>query len=311
MAEFVIDANTFGAFYQNVGNNGEDDIVTVNIGPGFSGTITVDSQPADGEIDRTVVNLPDGWSLQVDNLNEEPGEDPSFKDWSYEVLNSDGIPVGTLSIRSNDIVGVPCLARGTLIETDRGLLPVEELAPGMMVATRDHGLQPVRWIGSVALDGLRLQRHPNLRPIRIRAGALGHGLPAANTLMSPQHRVLIRSRIVQRMFDVPEVLVAAKQLLGMDGIEVAEDVGEVEYHHILFDRHEVITANGMLTESLFTGAEALKSLSAAAREEIFTLFPDLGEAAPAPGARPFVRGHRARKMAARHRQNRIPLAARA
>lgn len=43
---------------------------------------------------------------------------------------------------------VPCFARGTLIATDRGQVPVEDLARGDRVVTSDHGFQKVRWIGS-------------------------------------------------------------------------------------------------------------------------------------------------------------------
>src|SRR5690606_24870473 len=116
-----------------------------------------------------------------------------------------------------------------------------------------------------------------LRPIRIRAGALGNGTPSSDLVLSPQHRVLVRSRIAQKMFGATEVLVAARQLLLLDGIDIATDLTEVEYFHMLFDRHEVVISNGALTESLYTGAQALQAVGKAARDEIFTLFPQLGE----------------------------------
>lgn len=308
MADFTINADGFGAFYQNVGNNGTDDQVTVNIGPGFSGTITVDSQPADGEIDNTTVNLPEGWTLQVDNLAEDGGEDPSFKDWSYEVLNADGLAVGTLSIRSNDIQGVPCFCAGTLIETPDGPVPVERLEAGDSVLTRDHGAQVLRWIGGTRLSRLHLLRAPHLRPIRIRAGALGQGVPATDLLVSPQHRMLVRSAIARRMFDTDEVLVAAKQLLMLDGIDIADDLAEVGYFHLLFDRHEIVIANGAETESLYTGAEALQALGRAEMEEIMALAPMLGKAGHQPvAARLLPSGRKARKLAMRHLQHHRPL----
>lgn len=55
------------------------------------------------------------------------------------------------------------------------------------------------------------------------------------------------------MFGTDEVLVAAKQLLQLDGIDIATDVERVDYYHILFDRHEVMILNGAETESLYTG----------------------------------------------------------
>ncbi len=198
----------------------------------------------------------------------------------------------------------PCFARGTLIETDRGAVAIEELTEGDLVMTRDNGLQPIRWIGNRALSAEVLFANDKLRPIRIRAGALGRGLPTSDLLVSPQHRVLVRSHIAQKMFGAPEVLVAAKQLCQIDGIDIAYDMASVEYFHMLFDRHEVVISNGAETESLFTGPEALKAVGPAAAEEIFAIFPELRDRDYTPvAARPLVSGRMGRKLAVRHAQN--------
>ena len=94
------------------------------------------------------------------------------------------------------------------------------------------------------------------------------------------------------------------------GIDTAGAAQPVEYFHLLFDRHEVIVANGAETESLYTGPEALKLVSQAARAEILTLFPELATRDYAPSAaRVLVSGRQARKLAVRHLQNRKPLVA--
>ena len=199
---------------------------------------------------------------------------------------------------------IPCFARGTMILTDNGLRAIEDLAEGDLVMTRDNGLQPLRWIGSVRVSAARLAAQPALRPVRIAAGALGAGTPEQDLLVSPQHRILIRSRIAQRMFGTSEVLVAAKQLLTIDGVDIADMADGVEYFHMLFDRHEVVFSNGAETESLYTGAEALKSVGAAACEEIFALFPELRDSDNIPeGARFLASGRQGRKLAMRHLQN--------
>lgn len=199
---------------------------------------------------------------------------------------------------------VLCFGRGTLIETDRGLVAVEDLRVGDMVVTRDNGLQPIRWIGSLVLTSAALATRANLRPIRIRAGALGANSPSADLIVSPQHRVLVRSKVAVKMFGADEILVAAKQLLNLDGIDIAEDLAEVEYYHFMFDDHQVVLSNGAETESLFTGPEALKSVGHAARREILDLFPDLAELdyEPVP-ARMIPSGRKARKLVMRHLQN--------
>lgn len=209
----------------------------------------------------------------------------------------------------------PCFAGGTRIATARGEVAIEDLAEGDLVLTRDHGPQPLRWIGSTEVSQLRLVKQPKLRPIRIAAGALGFdsegaALPHRDLTVSPQHRILVRSKIAEKMFGEAEVLVPAKQLLQLPGVDIAEEVQPVVYFHLLFDRHEVIFANGAETESLYTGPEALKALPCAAREEILTLFPELAQRDYTPSAaRVLVSGRQARKLALRHVQNHKALVA--
>lgn len=195
-----------------------------------------------------------------------------------------------------------CFARGTMLQTDTGPRPIEELKAGDMVQTKDRGLQPISWIGSRAISARQLQASPHLRPICIAKGALGDGVPSADLVVSPQHRVLVRSKIAQKMFGTQEVLVAAKQLLQVNGVDIMDvsDAG-VEYYHVLFAQHEIVLSNGAETESLYTGAEALKTISKSARAEIFNLFPELQDADyQAIGARALVSGRKGRALATRH-----------
>ena len=198
----------------------------------------------------------------------------------------------------------PCFVRGTMIRTPDGNRPVETLARGDLVVTADHGPQRVALAMSVVLTPAELARQPALRPIRIGAGALGPCRPAQDFLVSPQHRILVRSKIALRMFGASEILVAAKQLLSVDGIDVDDSLQEVEYFHILFDRHEVIFANDAQAESLYTGPEGLKGIGQAALDEIFTLFPDLNTCSdPTVPARMLVPGRLGRQLARRHAGN--------
>lgn len=176
-----------------------------------------------------------------------------------------------------------------------GEVAAGELEVGELVETRDSGLQAIRWIGTRRLGAAALVANLNLGPIRIYKGALGAGLPSTDLLVSPQHRSLVRSQIAQRKFGTDEVLVAAKQRSQSDGIEVAHYRHEVTYVHFLLNAHRIVLANGGETESLFTGAEALKSVGPAARKEIFAIFPKLAS------------GGLCRKLPSPHVQNNKPL----
>ena len=151
---------------------------------------------------------------------------------------------------------------------------VEDLEPGDRVITRDNGIQQIRWAGRRSVTGAELAQAPQLKPVLIRQGALGHGLPERDMLVSPQHRVLIANEKTQLFFEESEVLVAAKHLVGLEGIEIV-DPSEVTYIHVLFDRHEVILSDGAWTESFQPGDQTLGAMGAAQREEILALFPEL------------------------------------
>ncbi|WP_232616908.1 Hint domain-containing protein [Celeribacter baekdonensis] len=225
---------------------------------------------------------------------------------SITVGTWDGVEYGSGSVSANDDQAVVvCFTSGTQFKTLYGEVMIEDIQVGDMILTLDHGYQPVRWIGSRTLSATELGTSPNLRPISIRAGALGYALPEQDLIVSPQHRVLVRSQVAERMFGTKEVLVAAKHLVALDGIEVAANMTEVTYWHFLFDQHQIVFSNGAATESLFTGAEALKAVSPEAREEIFTIFPGL-RADPEAGTaavRLLVPGRRARKLAERIKCN--------
>ncbi len=220
--------------------------------------------------------------------------------------DADAVVYDSWSITGASIM--PCFVSGTLISTPNGDRVVEDFCGGDLIITRDDGVQVLRWTGSRALSRRQLDLNPLLFPIRISAGALGSGLPTRDILVSPQHRVLVSSKISARMFYQREVLVAAKHLTALDGIEIETDITQVTYHHLLFDTHQLLWSNGTWTESLFLGQQALRSLPAAAVEEIYSLFPEFcGNTPPLSTVRTVIPGRLARNLVRRHKTNEKPL----
>lgn len=106
----------------------------------------------------------------------------------------------------------------------------------------------------------------------------------------------------------PEVLVAAKHLVPLDGVDIVDDGAPVTYVHFLCDTHEVVFANGAPSETLYTGPQALKSVSPDALTEILTIFPELSDINyKALAARNIADGRKGRRLAVRHRKNRKAL----
>lgn len=192
---------------------------------------------------------------------------------------------------------VTCYVCGTRILTPDGETCIEQLSVGDLVSTRDNGPQAIRWIGVSTVPAMG-----KLAPVRISRGAMGNNIPARDLYVSRQHRMLLISKVAERMFGTPEVLVPAIKLVGMPGVELDERATDVTYYHLLLDRHEVIYAEGAPSESFLTGPHALATLNKDTAEELEMLFPGVLNDA-ASSARPIVQDKRLKDLLDRHGRN--------
>ncbi|OAN75480.1 hypothetical protein A8B78_15805 [Jannaschia sp. EhC01] len=185
-----------------------------------------------------------------------------------------------------------CFTRGTHILTPAGEKRVEDLCVGDRIVTRDHGVQPIRWIGATHLPANALAARPDLRPVRIKAGALGPNTPVRDLSLSRQHRVLVRDWRADLLFGSPDgVLTPAFTLINDTDIGVDLGADGVEYFHIAFDTHEVIYSEGLETESFHPAADTVSVLSEPQRDELYAIFPQLEEGlATMPAARIGLKG---------------------
>jgi len=194
---------------------------------------------------------------------------------------------------------LPCFTRGTLILTAAGEIAIEDLKVGDLIHTRDRGLQPIRWIGSSTLNHRQLLVQQHLLPIRIRAHTFGRDLPARDLVVSPQHRIVLEGWEIELQFGMEEVLASAKSLLGKGAIETAFDCQHVEYFHMMFDQHEIVTSEGLSTESFLVGDTIRDTMDVAQLHEILELFPELAdndEAMNSVPVRPISRTYEVRSL---------------
>jgi len=266
------------------GGTGADSIVA-----GAGDTVT--GGEADAAIDVLDITGQGTTQIIYDPLNSENG--------TVNFLDAFGTITGSLSFTGIESV-VACFTPGSLIGTARGPVAVQALAVGDLVVTRDHGLQAIRWIGSRHLGAARLARDPALQPILIRRGALGPGCPNRDMMVSPQHRMLIRSAMAELWFGEPDVLVRALHLTALPGVAM-QAVAQVTYLHLMFDRHEIIRADGTWTESFQPGERCLGGIDGDQRDELLAIFPTLADTARTtafPAARPTLKAYETRVLLA-------------
>lgn len=150
--------------------------------------------------------------------------------------------------------------RGTRITMAGGRqVPIEEIRPGDRVLTRDSGVQVVRWTG---LQTLRASGA--FAPITIAAGTLNN---TGDLVVSPNHRLFVYQRIDALRAGRKEVLVRADLLVNGTSV-TREEGGFVDYFQILFDKHEIIYAEGIAAESLFVDTTTTPALPEAVRQRL-------------------------------------------
>lgn len=232
------------------------DATTVAFGAGRNNLLTIQGTTASlTSIGLVVTGLQPGDVLDFTNLSANSGSTnaiagaaanngtldvsaASGQQASLGIGNAAGLSFVTSSdADSGTLVTVACFRVGTAIAVRGGEAAVETLRIGDMVLTASGRQRPVRWIGRRAYAAETVAAQPQLRPVRIAAGALGHGLPRRDLYLSPLHALLLDG-----------VLVPAAALVNGVGITRAAPAA-VSYVHVELDSGDVILAEGAASET--------------------------------------------------------------
>ena len=233
----------------------------------------------------------------------------SFSNWaSLEIIDATRLGSGT-TMTAQDDPFVVCFAKGTRVLTVSGYRKVELLEVGDQLETQDHGQQRIRWIGKSVIDVMAAQTSSAVRPVVIQKSAIAPGLPKQDLTVSPNHRILLRNKVVERMFAEDEVLCAAKFLLGYPGISYANVTEDVEYYHILMEKHEILISEDAPSESLYLGDQTIKYLRSKEDSDTHDSMPMIErQSLTMKPARLFINRRRAQQMTKRLRNRALYVA---
>jgi hypothetical protein len=141
---------------------------------------------------------------------------------------------------------IVCYAKGTLILTKQGYVPIEDIRAGNKVVTKgkiihkhvnidsDVKIEPVIWISKFKVTS------PNSksRPICIKKDTFGKKCPFKDLYVSPGHRLLLNGKMV-----------LAQDIINGETIYQDNECDSVEYYHLECEHHSGIFANGVLAET--------------------------------------------------------------
>ncbi len=197
------DSTGLGEAYVVTAISGSVDGVAINGESGAQGTIATSSGGAvytfnyDNAIFLASTDGANGNINGIDNdglLFSINGVDYNLFSQGGQTVLYDGNGLAeTVTLVSTD---APCFCAGTLILTDRGQVPVEQLAIGDQVIDISGAAKPIRWIGTREIQ-IRFSIPMRVLPIRIKAHALADNVPSRDLLVSPDHAFLIDGILVQ------------------------------------------------------------------------------------------------------------------
>jgi hypothetical protein len=217
--------------------------VTLSLNDGGTATLDVANTAALDQFglvafDYTVAdNAQDVSALAITSINYGSTiEDGAGNAAQYPVLPTfAGVAIDPAAPTQNN---VPCYCRGTLIAAEHGDVPVERLVIGDEVMTASGALRPIKWIGRRSYGGRFVLGQEDILPICFKAGALDDNIPRRDLWISPHHAMYLEG-----------VLIEARDLINGVSVVQAKRVEKVEYFHIELDSHDVIIAEGSLSES--------------------------------------------------------------
>jgi len=161
----------------------------------------------------------------------------SFEGFEAFFTRTGPFDLSTIGDGSSALVAV-CFAAGTRIMTPGGEVAIEALRPGDDVLTADGGVEPLLFLGRRHVTLAGRADAAEMAPIRIRAGALGNGLPRRDLVVSPDHCLFLDG-----------ALVPARLLV--DGTTITRETqrAAVTWFHLELPRHAVVLAEGAAAES--------------------------------------------------------------
>lgn len=144
------------------------------------------------------------------------------------------------------------LVAGSIVFTSDGEIPVEYLTPGDKIVSRDAGMVTLKDVRST---------HVKAQAVSIKAGSLGHTRPEHTVILPATQRVLVRDWRAQSIFNKPQIVVEAGQLID-DEFICDLGVRPMQLVQLIFEKPHVIYSDGL--EIAVPLAEAVQSGSKAA-----------------------------------------------
>lgn len=163
------------------------------------------------------------------------------------------------------------LARGTLVQTLRGEMAIEDLMPGDYIETA-NGSEPITWIGSTNyVPGTGDEGSSLTHLTRIMADRFG----GMDVMVGPAARMVYRHAKLDKLLGQGAVLAPVADFIDGDRIIEVNPGGTVQMFHLMVGNHTTFKVGGLEIETYHPGKAVGQDLSPKMRALFLSMFPNI------------------------------------
>lgn len=165
------------------------------------------------------------------------------------------------------------MARGALIATSNGPVAVEDLTPGTMITTSEHGAIPLQWVGSYEMSLREAQTADRGALYRVTSEAFGLAKPSQDLLLAQRAHLLFTHSKCRTLFGTEKAFAPIRAFDDGTSIFSVQPASPISMFNLGFDRQATIKVNGLEVESFHPGPHTAALIDDEIRAALLRLFP--------------------------------------
>lgn len=167
-------------------------------------------------------------------------------------------------------------AHGALLQTPTGPVAIEDILPGDMVDTVEHGPQPVVWRGSMMLvPNTDMETPEQSQLTRFMPDSLGMERPMRDVLAGPAGRILHRPQSLRDQMSDSLMYSLARDFCDGQSVFQITPPSAVQVYHLCLPMHSTLRVNGLEMESYHPGTALRSTLTPQMLSLFLSLFPHI------------------------------------
>ncbi|WP_242649721.1 Hint domain-containing protein [Yoonia litorea] len=166
------------------------------------------------------------------------------------------------------------IKQGSLVQSEHGLVSVEDVYPGDRLRMSDGNFEVVQWRGGITINPQDIAANaPSAELTRITADALGYNRPSPDLVLGYGARILHRAAGIRRVSGSDAAFIPASDFIDGDTMIALRPATNMTLFQFGFHGQRSLEVNGVPVETLHPGSAFNLGLRGDSLRSFLALFP--------------------------------------